>query len=211
MSPSHYSRRPPGRCLRWSIPVPITRGAHLAQWDCWGGFCPGNLSLGTLSSTSVSSLLFCQLLRDDNQSASPTPHPSICHTRRNTKILSQQSCLKAPLPRLQVRDRQLPTPPPCQTSSQNMNIFLQNLLSVSLFSVPQPLCLYRLRWVVNSGGKWFICHLLFCKSCTRRTSKCSTYFLHASTKTVIGNLNVLLNLLSSPFNPQDHFWILLLH
>lgn len=50
----------PRRCLRWPIPVPITHGAHLAHWDCWGGFCPGNLSLGTLSSTSVSSLLLCQ-------------------------------------------------------------------------------------------------------------------------------------------------------
>ena len=51
----------------------------------------------------------------------------------------------------------------------------------------------------------------FCKSCTSLTSKHSTYFLLASTRTATGNLNVLLNLLSSPFNPQDHFSILLLH
>lgn len=59
-------------------------------------------------------------------------------------------------------------------------------------------------------GKWFTCHLIFA-NLTSLTSKHSTYFLHASTKTAIGNLHVLLNLLPSPFNPQDHFSILLLH
>lgn len=180
-----------------SGPLGLLRG--LLPWDSLFGntelyLCVLPFALPVSFSGMIPSLLLW----------APRPHPSICHTRRNTKILSQQSCLKAPLPRLQVRDRQLPTPPACQTSSQNVNVFLQNPLSVSLFSVPQPLCLYRLRSVVNSGGKWFICHLLFCKSCTRRTSKCRTCFLHASTKSVIGNLNVLLNLLSSPFNLQDH-------
>lgn len=124
-------------CLPWCTSGPLGLLRGLLPWDSLFGnteihLCVLPFALPVSFSGMIPSLLLW----------APRPHPSICHTRRNTKILSQQSCLKAPLPRLQVRDRQLPTPPPLPDKLTERERFPPKLslsLSVLCSSASLPL------------------------------------------------------------------------